>query len=83
MTSINKQFDLSKRIIILPDSNDLPDELKTARVVRSRDIKEFIRELKELLEQGKSKDPWGYWMICGDYEGLIKKLDKLLGDKLK
>jgi predicted methyltransferase len=41
-------INLSKRVIILPNSNDFDDELKTARVLLIKDIKEFIRELKNI-----------------------------------
>lgn len=39
-------FNLSKRIVILPDSNDFEDELKTAKVLMIKDVREFIEKLK-------------------------------------
>jgi len=38
---------------------------------------EMKKKIIKLLEKGKMKDAWGYWIIMGDWDGLIKELNKL------
>ena len=54
------EFDLGKRIIVLPDSNDLDDELKTAKVLLIKDIREFIKRLNNFSRKIKGAD--GDWI---------------------
>jgi hypothetical protein len=77
-----EEFNLSKRIIILPDSNDLLDELKTAPVLMTKDVKEFIKRLKEFV---KPKDEIINEFCCPTCmwkKRLFEEIDKLAGKNL-
>ena len=38
--------ELERRKVILPDSNDLPDELKTAPIIRLKDVKRVFGDVE-------------------------------------
>jgi N12 class adenine-specific DNA methylase len=74
-------INLSKRVIILPNSNDFDDELKTARVLLIKDIKEFIRELKN-IKFDYAINPREKQILTLAKEDLIKEINKLAGKDL-
>lgn len=74
-------FNLSKRIIVLPDSNDLDDELKTARILMIKDIREFIEALKD-IKFDYAINPREKQILTLAKEDLIKEINKFAGKEL-
>jgi hypothetical protein len=38
---------------------------------------ENVKKLREVLNEGVTKDAWGYEIITGDWDGLNKKINKV------
>jgi len=85
-----EKFNLSEKIIeeelksdegMCIDFSSGVGEIAKISVIKSEDVKEFIKRLKEKLEKSKPK-----WMVYGNEEAFVfevkKLIDKLAGDKL-
>jgi len=69
----NKEFNLSREVITLTDSNDLDDELKATNILKTIDVRQFMTRERFLLCLYKN----------GTYtwKEFLDKRKKLMGDK--
>ena len=80
---MTNNFNLSEHILNLEMFNEINDDALEGEFIYVDKIKEFIKQLKEILKEGKTKDAWDCDIIEGDWNGLMSKINKLAGDELK
>lgn len=45
--------------------------------MNTQEVNKVFEKIKKVLTKGKTKDAWGQEVISGDWEGLMKEVDKI------
>lgn len=81
---MKKEFDLSEKIVGNQSGMEIPKILESTKYLFVKDVKEFIKRLKEELKEANwnIEDIWD-WDKPSAQEMVNELIDKLAGEKLR